>query len=320
MPTSNSVDFTINDSECVRLAFQLIGILGEGDQLASYDYDLGKKMLNLMIKAWQMQDNHLWVKQTATMFFQKGQNTYEISSTSTDHFTVNTIVDTTISVAQILGDTAINVTSSTGMTAGDHIGIAMDNGYIHWSTISIVNSSILVTIASPLTYAAAINSNVFSYTDALINPFQVYAMTRKYIVSNIDVPLNMMSYREYFDQPNKISEGVPTMWSYDRQLDKYIIKVWPTPADTQYYSNLIVSRKIQDMDVASDNFDLPQEWGEAIVYNLAVRLSPSYGKAQGENFAELRRQAETYKQEAMSFDNEIGSLYLQPSGDGFRRP
>jgi hypothetical protein len=320
MTTSNSTDFTINDADCIRQAFQKIQILGEGDQLSAFDYDVAKNALNLMIKAWQMQDNHLWVKQTATMFFQKGQNTYEISLSTTDHFTVDIVDTTTTSIVAPLGSTSITVISTSLMTAGDHIGIAQSDNTLHWSTISLVVSPTVVNINDATTYSTAVGANVFSYTNDLSTPFQVYAMTRKYIISNIDVPLNMMSYREYFDQPNKLSADVPTMWSYDRQLDKYIIRLWPTPADTQYYGNLILARKIQDLDSTSDNFDIPQEWGEAVVLNLAVKLAPTYGKAQGENFAELKIQAADSLNKALNFDNELGSLFIAPSGDGFRRP
>jgi hypothetical protein len=320
MPVSNSDNFSINATDCIRMAFQEITVLTEGDYLEQYDFDFAKKKLNMMLKTWQSQQNHLWVKQTATLFLQPGQNTYNLSDSIVDHSTVNTVATTNLSANAAIGATVLTVTSSVGFTAADHIGITMDNGYIHWTTVSNVLGATSIQIALGLTVAATSGNYVFGYTTNLGLPFQVSAAARHNVISGNDIPMNYMAYREYFDQPNKTAQGVPTMWTYDRQLTYFNIPLWPTPVDTTEQVKLIVFRHIQDIDTNSDDFDLPQEWAEAIVANLAVRLAPPYGKAQGENFAELKDQAMRYEALVLSNDNELGSIYIKPSRDGFRRP
>jgi hypothetical protein len=316
----STIDFTINSEDCITLACQIINIQGDGDYLAPSDYDLGKKVLNMMLKAWQMQDNHLWVKQTISLFLQKNQHDYTISQTTSDHFTADIPTQTYLTTDAISGDTTLIVNDTTGMSINDHIGIKLDNNTIFWSTINLIPTTTSVIINNPLPSASTTNNYIFSYKTPLYLPFQLYAAIRHDIANNIDIPINFMSYREYFDQPNKETPGTITMWSPDRQIDSYNIHVWPNPSDVSYYVKLIISRKIQDIDTDADNFDLPQEWQQAIVFNLALRLAPIFGKAQGENFAEIKNQAAQYLLEAQNFDNELGSIYIKPSQDGFRRP
>lgn len=320
MTTSNSTNFTINATEAIELAFQEINVLTEGDYLEQYDFDFAKKKLNMMLKAWQSQQNHLWVRQTATLFLQPGQNTYRLSDTSSDHSTVDTIAQTVLTATALLGATSITVSDSSDFAISDKIGIVLDNNVLFWSTVTGTPDSVTIQFSNPLTYQSTSGANVFGYTNHLGTPFQVHAGVRRDVNSKIDIPLNMMSYREYFDQPNKLSQGVPTMWAYDRQTDYIDIFLWLTPLDLTNIVRLIIARKIQDVDTNSDNFDFPQEWSEALVQNLAIRLAPSYGKAQGDNYQELIRQAQISEALVLNNDNELGSIYIKPSRDGFRRP
>ena len=273
-----------------------------------------------MLKAWQAQQNHLWVRQTATMFVQPSQRIYKLSATSPDHATVNTVSQTALTASAISGATSITVASSLNFNVNDKIGIVLDNNTLFWTTVSLVPGATAIQFVAPLTYAATLGANVFGYTTQMGNPFQVHAAARHDVNSKNDIPMSLMSYREYFDQPNKTATGVPTMWAYDRQLDYFDIFLWSTPGDLTNVVKLIISRKIEDVDTNSDNFDFPQEWAEALVMNLAVRLAPSYGKAQGDNYQDLVRQAQISEGLILANDNELGSIYIKPSRDGFRRP
>jgi len=319
MATSNSIDFTINAAECVKWAFIKINVLNEGDYLADYDANLGLKFLNMMIKSWQSFANHLWVKQLATLFVQNSQREYIISTTTTDHFTADTIISTTLDAAAPLGSAAITVPDSSVFTVNDYIGIQQDNNYLHWTTVSGIPDATTVQLTAVTTYAAASGQTVFGYTNKLSLPFQVYSAVRHSILGNTDIHIGMLSYEEYFEQPSKESKATPTMWSYDRQLDHYKISLLPVPNGINDYIKFVVARKIQDIDSIANNFDFPQEWEETIVMNLAVRLAPTYGKAQGKNFDELKLQAASCLKLALCNDNELGSIYLQPSYDTTRR-
>jgi hypothetical protein len=225
----------------------------------------------------------------------------------------------------MFGDVTLTITSSIysdyPIHNGDILGIEDDAGVWVWSTTTgwITGNTIGVVPSSHLNKASAGNK-IITYTNELTTPFQIYAAARRISSSKIDIPLNRMSYREYFDHPNKTITGSPTMWADDRQLNDYNFYLWPIPDNIDSYIRLIISRKLQDIDNVSETFDLPQEWYLAIVYGLAVMLAPAYGKAKGDNFANLKNDAAMYKAQALEMDNELGSIFIKPSIDGFRRP
>lgn len=318
MTTSNSSDFTITADDCIQAALENISIIGEGDSVSAYNYAIVKTRLNLMLKAWQNQAEHLWVRKKITLFLQTNQPSYEISPTSTDHVTADVIRSTTLSAAASSGDTILTVTSSSGFLVGDQIGILLSTGYLFWTTVTNVPTATSVHINSALTSSAVSGANVLGYTNQFSSIFNATSAVRRLISSNNDVPILYQSYNDYLNMPNKFVQGTPNMWSYDRQIDKYIINIWQNPSNTLYYLIFAVDTKIQDIDVNTDNFDLPQEWCAAIVSNLSVWIAPAYGKAQGENFAQLKEQAKEDLMWAMESDNELGSIHIVPSRSGVR--
>lgn len=318
MATSNSIDFKINAAECIKLAFQIINILNEDDYLSEHDAGFGLKILNMMIKGWQNFDNHLWAKQTATLFLQNSQRTYTISGNTTDHLTVDEIAETTLLAAVSSGSTTITVPDSSIFVVDDYIGIKQDNNYLHWSTVSVITDSTTIQINDATTEDATVGNYVFGYTNKLQVPFQVYSAIRHSISGDTDIRMDMMAYEQYEEQPVKDTKGTPVQWSYDRQLSFYKIKVWPSPGTVNYYIHLVISRKLQDIDSVNNDFDFPQEWEEALVYNLALKLAPSYGKAKGDNFIELKNQAKESLAMALGNDNELGSIFIKPNAEMFR--
>lgn len=92
-----------------------------------------------------------------------------------------------------------------------------------------------------------------------------------------DLPMTELSREEYFALPNKTVQGYPTQWFYDRQRDTGTLYVWPTADASLGTLKFTYRRTLMDMDEGTNNIDLPQEWLEAIVYNLADRLSDTYG-------------------------------------------
>jgi hypothetical protein len=67
----------------------------------------------------------------------------------------------------------------------------------------------------------------------------------------------------------------------------------------------------EDMDTDSNDLGFPVEWTEAVIYGLAVRLAPEYGLSINER-QQLKMEAKEFKDVALSFGTEEGSLFLQP--------
>ena len=123
--------------------------------------------------------------------------------------------------------------------------------------------------------------------------------------------LNSISREEYFGLPDKTSQGQPVSYFYDPQLSTGKLHLWPSPDAIDYSLKITYSRSIEDFDTASDNPDFPQEWLEAITYNLAVRLAPMFGKDQ-KALQMIAPMAAQMLQDVKMWDNENGSLSVTP--------
>lgn len=76
---------------------------------------------------------------------------------------------------------------------------------------------------------------------------------------------------------------------------------------------------IEDFDQSTDEPDFPQEWIEAIGYNLATRLFSSYGDTlTAIDRAEIKETALTLKETLRQFDQDTASVSFQPYADWSR--
>jgi hypothetical protein len=311
MTISGSTNFESTDQQIVKDAMILLNAIGADQAVSGEDFVVANRVLNRMIKTWSADDVHLWKRATGTIFLQKSQALYTISQTSSDHYT-DSYVKTTLTIAGAIGDTTLNVASSAGMTAGDYIGIENNNNILQWTTIVNVLGATSVIVAAPLTVIAASGLKVYAYTTKISLPFNVYSAVRRRTIDDIDVPMNYLSYQAYFQLPNKISSAtIPVSYNYDRQLTSTLIRVWPMPGDVNNVMNITYAKKIDDFDSVVNTPDFPQEWEEAIVYNLAFRLAPIFGKSGSADIQLIKAIADESLNKAMNFDIETGSLFFQ---------
>jgi len=63
---------------------------------------------------------------------------------------------------------------------------------------------------------------------------------------------------------------------------------------------------------ASDDYDLPQEWGAYLKFKLAVDIAPEY-EVPDKKFKQLVALAEQYFTLLDGWDQEAASVYLQPN-------
>lgn len=159
---------------------------------------------------------------------------------------------------------------------------------------------------------------------ALTNPRPLRILSVRYrnIVSQIDVPMNMFSRQEYFDQPTKtVSPSIPVNFYFDPQVDEGTLYLWPCPSVTtaaQYTLNLTYVRRMDIQTATNESLDLPQEWIEPVTWNLAKRLLTQYPVNDGNLANMVLMQAKESYDELLRWDNEPASLYMQPDYMGLQ--
>lgn len=149
-------------------------------------------------------------------------------------------------------------------------------------------------------------------------PLKLLQARYQTVDSTAAVPMTIMTRYDFNLLPNSSTNtGTPVNLYYQPQLtsgtvDKGTITVWPYPIDSTTTIYVDYQRPFQDMTSSSDNFDFPSSWINALIYHLAWILSPEYGIPPTDRGI-LQKEAMYWQEEALSFETEEGSIFLQPA-------
>jgi hypothetical protein len=307
MPTSGSADYAITRNDIFDQALILCGYLDPTETPTADDYSQCAISLNLMVKGWMARGINLWAMKEATLFVSPGTASYSLGPSGT-HCT-NSYVQTTISTAEATSSTSLGITSATGMSASDNIGIVLDDGTIHWTTISGAPGA-TTTIATGLASAAAAGNVVFAYTTKINRPQRIISAYRRDI-NSADTPIALIARGDYAALANKASEGKTVQAFYDPQLTSGRLSLWPTPDLATDVIRFWHSRPLEDFDAGTDAPDFPIEWGEALVYNLADRVGGVF-QAPMQRRQWIKQEAVAMLEQAQAYDAEPTSMFFQP--------
>lgn len=311
MATSGSVDFTLDARQVIGLAFGKIGVKAAEQALQASEMQDGVDALNLMLKAWQAQGIHLWTKEEGVIFLDVGKTDYLLGATGDEATTLDDFVNATTSADEIAAAVVIDVTDTTGMVAAANVGVQLDAGVRHWTTIVSVDSPTQITITDGLPSAASSGSTVYTFTNLIQRPLRVLSTRRQTVGQDNEITVNMWSRSEYFNQVNKLSQGTVVNAYYSPQLGNGRFYVWQTANSVNDIVRITFERPIEDIDIGDDNLDFPVEWTEAIVYNLAARLADDYD-APAIKVQTVNAKADRFLDDLLGFDEEMESLNLQP--------
>lgn len=130
--------------------------------------------------------------------------------------------------------------------------------------------------------------------------------------SDGDTPMRIYTREEYNRLPNKTASGSPFLLFVDRDRTSTSVTVYPVPdANSETNDTVYVTTKLQIQDVtdATEDIDVPPEWTEALVYNLAVRIAPDFEVTPRADVIEM---ANILYNELAGQDRE-GSVFMRPS-------
>lgn len=314
MATSGTVTFSVTRNEIIQGAARKAGAKKRGSTMGAEDIADFNMQLNAMVKRWNAKGIHIWTIGEATLFPQLGQTRYALALTAADHCAdTNLYVTTAITADEASGQTTISVDDTSGITDGDKIGIVLDDGTFHWSTVtSHTSTSVLIALA--LTDSSAAGNAVYAYTNNIVRPLAITAARRFNVSTTEETPLVMVSHSDYQTLPRKSARGPVNQFYYDRQLSTGYANLWMAPNDPDELVRFTWRRPIEDFNSAGDNPDLPQEWIDTLIWNLGLLMAPEYG-VSGQRLSELAQFAAATLDDMVGFDREEGSIYIQPDND-----
>lgn len=277
MTTSGTATFTYNRDQIIRRALRQCGAIEAGETPGAQEIQDAADALNAMVAAWQASGLHLWAEAEATLFLQPGQIQYSLGGSAADNATLSSAwTQATLTANAAAGDTSVQVSSISGMTAGDNFGVMLPSNAIFWTTVSGAPAGTTVNLAMPLPVAVNNGTFVFDYTARIVRPLRIIDARRYYIQSQIDTPMIRMARLDYREMPNKTTQGTITQYFYDPQLVTGFVWIWPAPPDSRSAMKFTWMRPIDDFSTAADTPDFPQEWINALVWNLAEEIGPEY--------------------------------------------
>jgi hypothetical protein len=309
MSTSGSTDFSVNRDTLIKDSLIDLGAISSEDTPSSAIVEHASRLLNMMLKAWMADGLHLWKIKPFTILLENAKSVYSLSLTG-DQASLN-MLDTTMRIAGVTNDTILQITTTVGMTAGDYIGIELDNNTLHKTTIASVTDLDTVVITLGITSASAIGNRIYWYTTKVPKPLAVDHIT---VVDSTDNsrPITIISREEYRSLSNKLATGSVIQVYFDPQLTSSKLYVYNVPNTVDKVLELTGYFPVEDMDSAANDFDIPQEWYLAVKTNLSVLLGPSYGQ-RSEQMKSLKAIAMEEKERVMGWDKEKLSIYMQPS-------
>lgn len=164
-----------------------------------------------------------------------------------------------------------------------------NKGYNLWTKASM---------SVPVTTAA-------SYTLDPVRPLTI--LSARFKRGDTEAPMEQMTRDEYDGLPVKTSTGQPTQFYYDRQREAAVFYVWPVMASTSGETiEITYDREVEDITDIGAEVDVPGEWWDAVIYNLAARLGES---VPSQHSTIVAARAEALLRDAGAFDRE-GSVYF----------
>lgn len=311
MPSSGSVDFSINRDEVIRHAMLEATILGVDQVPNADDITDCSLRLNLIVKQLQGRADFganlkVFARKTAYLFLQQGQSVYSVGP-SGDHWT-GTYSSTTLGAAKNASATAVTLSSAIGANA-DNIGIVLADGSIGWSTISAGGGTTSLTLPANSLGAALSGARVFTYTLKARRPLQLLTGVLR-DVNTRDVPIAVNKTRQDYEAlPDKTADGTPTWISYEATLTNGTIYLDCEPEDVTQVVRIVFLGAPEDFDALTDTPDYPQEWFRPLVKILAVDIAPMYGKQVTQDMKDAKIEAFSI---AQNTDPETSDVFFEP--------
>lgn len=320
MATSGTSTFNYTRDQIIKAALRKIGAIETGETPSSSLLNDTADALNMMVKEWNTLGIHLWTESEGILFLQSNQAQYSLGTGSGDHATQTNppnFVQTTLASSIASASGTVTLTSAANILNGDQIGIVMDHGAMFWTTVNGAPSGNVVTLAASTTDSSTAGNVVVDYTTQILRPLRVVAARRYNLVSQIETPMIQMSRLDYRDLPNKSSTGTVTSFFYDPLGGANIsgqFYVWPVPSAVADAVKFTWYRQIQDFANPGDNPDLPNEWINPLVWNLAVEMSHEFD-VPPQRYQMVKAKADESLNRVFGWDKEEDSVYFGVSID-----
>lgn len=303
----NTLTFTARD--IVGRALLVCNARDVDQGLDNIDLQTSFEALNVLVKQKQIQQ-HLWKKTEGVVFLDVGKTDYLLGPTGDEACDFDDFIETTTDADEVATQTVISVTSTTGMNNSDTAGVMLDSGTRQWGTISAIDPGVSITVPA-LASAAASGNTVYTFTNLIPRPLRILPNSRFREASGAsEIPINRWARKEYFDQPDKTSQGTVVNDYFQPVLDDSRYYVWQTAQNGDSLVRITYVRPLEIFVTTADDPDFPSEWFYPLVYSLAEVIAPEY-KTSIERQDRISKLKTIFMDDVLGFDQETSSIDVQ---------
>lgn len=296
MATSGTTSYSVTEIDVVTKAMQIAGIIGSADTtIDASDYAVVRRDLNMLIKQWVAQVDFapglkMWTRRRGFLFLQANQVAYSLGPTG-DECAAESYVTSTLSVSASGGASTITLTSASEFVASMRIGVLLDSGAFQWTTINGAPTGNVVTLTATLTGAAAAGARVFAYTSKVQRPFDIQTAVLR-DTDGDDLPLDTSSSLEDYEAiGSKTGRGTPMSLYFEAQRTNAKLYLDCQPTDLTEVIRFVYLAYVEDMSATTNTVDFPAEWLRPLSAQLALDISPAFGRSITQDMKLIRDEA-----------------------------
>jgi hypothetical protein len=336
--------WSFTQDQVINRALAKVGEYDSGENAPNEEKTDAQFMLNAMVSEWaETLGVGLWLRQRIILILQQTVQTYRLGPTGTTGtndnfhaFVEEELIEAKLTGAAAATDTTLTITDSTwvdsqgqavpiaNLLATDNIGIRLDNGGIHWSTVlDPADSATTITINDAMPSAAKLGARVYTYTNRTPRPHGIVNGWRR-TVSGTDRRLTLIGRADYDLLSQKDNNGEPTQANFIPRLaadgpigDYSELAVWPVVNPASLDKLVLLGEFYPDiLSGDSTNPQFPRAWASALIWGLANEIGDEYEVSiQRMNRIE-RIAAQKFQLLAAGADREDASVYLGGSREG----
>lgn len=294
----------------IKKALRLVRVLDRNQPLQDDDRNDALEAFNQMILHIQTNYNNLWTMKQAFVLMEQGKQFYKCGPAGDRVVDRDDLRTQTLSGYTATGSTSILLSGALNVDSGNSVGIQLTDNSFFWTTASVSSAGTTITLSSALTADANASARVYVYTDIIDRPLRILNAQSAWSITDSEIPLETFSRKEYFDQPDKTTQGQTSNYYYSPQLTAGELYVWPT---AQSSLNLLRMTYVEPIETMITNIDAPQfpdEWQECLAYMLATRIMDEYGVEQDRQMM-LKAKADEMLNDNLAFDNDADPMVVE---------
>ncbi|MBX4215918.1 hypothetical protein KW797_03140 [Candidatus Parcubacteria bacterium] len=308
MTTSGSVDYSNTQSDLISAALRKCGQLSEGETASAQQIADASGDLNRMVKGWQAKGVKLWKSVELVLFLDTESQKYSLGPTGDFCCVKDDLITAELASDAALGAGTVTLDSATDIATTYIIGIVQDDDTIHWTTVNGAPAGAVVTLTAVTTAAATTGNAVYAFAAKAARPLRI-SHARRRDDAESEIPIDVNGEEDYYNLPNKSSEGPPLMVYYKPTLGNGTLHVWPVTDTVDVYLILVGFMPLEDLDDSGNTPDFPQECYQAIVWGLADEIKIEYG-VDRETSDQIEKKAKYWLDMVTDFDVEEADIVI----------